>query len=84
MLPPFLFDTNDRVWMISVPLDNAIGFHDPLTITWYYDPTADGPWHEAGTSANPVSVLLGAPLYQTLVHLGCENAAGDNCASVLE
>ena len=52
---------------------------DPLTITWYYGPTVNGPWHEAGTSANPVSVLLGtpqtAPLYHTLVHLGCENAA---------
>ena len=70
--------------MVSIRLENKIDFYNPLTMTWYYGPTVDGHWYEAGTSANPVSVLLGAPLYQTLVHLGCENAAGDNCASVLE
>jgi len=71
--------------MISVPLDNAIDFHNPLTITWYYGPTADGPWYEAGQSSNQVYVLLGAPqtapLYHTLVHLGCENAAGETTES---
>ena len=41
-------------------------------------------WYEAGESSNPVSMLLGAPLYHTLVHLGCENATGDNCANVPE
>ena len=67
--------------MISVPLDNAIGFHDPLTITWYDGPTMTVPWYEAGTSSNPVYVLLGAPqtapLYQTLVHVGCDKANGE-------
>jgi len=56
-------------------------FHHPLTITWYYGPTVNGPWYEAGQSSNQVYVLLGAPqtapLYHTLVHLGCENAKGE-------
>jgi len=67
--------------MVSVPLDDAIGFYNPLTITWYYGPTADGPWYEAGQSSNQVYVLLGAPqtspLYHTLVHLSCKNAKGE-------
>ena len=61
--------------MVSKPLDDKIDFYNPLTITWYYGPTADCPWYEAGQSSNQVYVTLGtpqtAPLYHTLVHLAC-------------
>ena len=54
---------------------------------WSYQ-TESKRFQDAGTSANQVYVTWGAPqtapLYQTLVHLGCENAAGDNCANVPE
>jgi len=67
--------------LVSVPLDDKIDFYNPLTITWYYGPTVNGPWYEAGVSQNQLYVTLGtpqtAPLYHTLVHLGCENAKGE-------
>ena len=78
-----LFGGTATATLTSSPLPNAIALWDPLTITWYYSPTDSdaGPWLDAGISRNPVYVLLGtpqtAPLYHTLVHLGCENAKGE-------
>ena len=78
-----LFGDRATATLTSSPLPNAIALWDPLTITWYYSPTDSdaGPWLDAGISRNPVYVLLGAPqtapLYHTLVHLGCENAKGE-------
>jgi len=61
--------------MVSVPLDDKIDFYNPLTITWYYGPTVNGPWYEAGTSSNRVYVTWATPkttLIETLLHVGCE------------
>ena len=48
---------------------------DPLTITWSFGSSAQGPWEEAGTSDNPVYLTWAEPktkLIGTLLHVGCE------------
>ena len=64
------------------PLEaDKVDYFKPMTIKWYYGYTNKPDFIYAGTSTNAVYVTLrsptsGVPLYHTVVHLSCKNAAG--------
>jgi hypothetical protein len=66
----------------SSPFADSVGFFDPLEITWNYLPKSGSTWWGAGETLNQTYVTLGdpvtTPVFHTLAHLGCKNAAGMN------
>ncbi len=82
---------NDNEIFIIVESDyafaNAIGYYDNFEINWEFSINDGDTWHDGGKSSNQVYVTLGDPIqgttmYQTLIHIGCTNAAGDTDADI--
>lgn len=72
-------------WECENPFTNAVAYYPSMKIAWSFSVDDGATWLNAGASENTVYVTLGDPLtadlYQTLVHIGCVNAAGKTTES---